>query len=76
MRSDIINENSNNYGGNAEGLVKIPDAATYTCLAADSGKIHSVPDLTAHCTISLPAEEKGSYSSSGTAVQLMTHKTL
>ena len=59
MRSDIINENSNNYGGNAEGLVKIPDAETYTCLAADSGKIHSVPDLTATCTISLPAEEKG-----------------
>ena len=55
MRSDIINENSNSYGGNAEGLVKVPDAATYTVLAADSGKIHSMPDLTADCTITLPA---------------------
>ena len=59
MRSDIINENSNSYGGNAEGLVKVPDAATYTVLAADSGKIHSMPDLTADCTITLPAEEVG-----------------
>ena len=39
MRSDIINENSNSYGGNAEGLVKVPDAATYTVLAADSSLI-------------------------------------
>ena len=59
MRSDIINENSNSYGGNAEGLVKVPDAATYTVLAADSGKIHSMPDLTADCVITLPAEEVG-----------------
>ena len=59
MRSDIINENSNSYGGNAEGLVKVPDAATYTVLAADSGKIHSMPDLTADFTITLPAEEVG-----------------
>ena len=59
MRSDIINENSNSYGGNAEGLVKVPDAATYTVLAADSGKIHSMPDLTADSTIPLPTEEVG-----------------
>ena len=75
MRSDTINQNSSKYGGNAEGLVKIPDAATYQCLAADSGKIDSVPDLTAHCTISLPAEEVGlvfEFLYSGAA---MTHKT-
>ena len=59
MRSDIINENSNSYGGNAEGLVKVPDATTYTILAEDSGKIHSMPDLTGDCTITLPAEEVG-----------------
>ncbi len=59
MRSDIINSNSNSYGGQNLGLVKVPDAATYTILAADSGKIHVMPDLTADCTITFPAEAVG-----------------
>ena len=59
MRSDIINSNSNSYGGENLGLVKVPDAATYTMLAGDSGKIHIIPDLTADCTLSFPAEKVG-----------------
>ena len=59
MRSDIINNNSKAYGGNAEGIVNVPDAATYTVLAADSGKVHVMPDLTATCTITLPTEKAG-----------------
>jgi len=59
MRSDVLNSNSGKYGGNAEGVVNVPDAATYTVLAADSGKVHIMPDLTATCTITLPTEEEG-----------------
>jgi hypothetical protein len=59
MRSDIINSNSASYGGENLGIVKVPDAATYTMLAEDSGKIHVMPDLTADCTLSFPAEEVG-----------------
>ena len=59
MRSDIIHKNSKAYGGNAEGIVNVPDAATYTVLAADSGKVHIMPDLTASCTITLPTEKAG-----------------
>lgn len=40
-------------------LVVIPDAATYTMLAANSGKTHVVPNLTADITISLPAASAG-----------------
>lgn len=43
-------------GGNA---VIIPDAATYTALAANSGKLHIFPDLTANCTVSLPLPTAG-----------------
>ena len=59
MRSDILNKNSNSYGGQNLGIVKVADAATYTMLAADSGKIHIIPDLTADCTLSFPAEKVG-----------------
>ena len=59
MRSDILNKNSNSYGGQNLGIVKVADAATYTMLAADSGKIHIMPDLTADCTISFPTEAVG-----------------
>ena len=59
MRSDALNSNSNSYGKENLGIVKVPDAATYTMLAADSGKIHVMPDLTADCTLSFPAEEVG-----------------
>lgn len=39
--------------------VSIPDAATYTVLADNSGLRHYVPDLTATCTISLPTPKAG-----------------
>ena len=40
-------------------FVNVTDAASYTVLAADSGKIHIIPDLTATCTLSLPAVASG-----------------
>jgi hypothetical protein len=40
-------------------LVNVTDAATYTVLAADSGKIHIMPDFTASCTLTLPAVAAG-----------------
>lgn len=41
--------------------VKVTDAATYTVLAANSGKLHIIPNLTADCVISLPAAAAGLY---------------
>lgn len=43
-------------GGSA---VAIADAATYAPLAGDSGKTLIFPDLTANCTVSLPAPTLG-----------------
>jgi hypothetical protein len=40
-------------------FVAVADAATYTVLAADSGKIHVMPGLTADCLITLPTAERG-----------------
>lgn len=40
-------------------LVSIADAATYTVLAADSGKTHVIPDLTADIVITLPTAAAG-----------------
>lgn len=40
-------------------VIAIADAATYTVLAANSGKVHTVPNLTASCTISLPTASAG-----------------
>ena len=59
MRSDVLNKNSQKYGAENLGLVKVPDAATYTMLAADSGKVHVIPDLTADCVLSFPTEAIG-----------------
>jgi hypothetical protein len=43
-------------------VVVVGDVTAYTNLAANSGKVHLVPDLTADCTITLPAEaEKLNY---------------
>lgn len=39
--------------------VNVTDATAYTVLAANSGKVHIVPDLTADCTISLPTAAAG-----------------
>lgn len=46
-------------GGLAMRPVSVPDAATYTVLAKNSGKVHIIPDLTADCTITLPSAENG-----------------
>jgi hypothetical protein len=35
------------------------DAATYSVLSANTGKLHVIPDLTADCTFSMPAEAAG-----------------
>jgi hypothetical protein len=43
----------------ASRFVNVTDAASYSVLAADSGKIHIMPDLTATCTLSLPAVSAG-----------------
>lgn len=40
-------------------LVSVADAATYTVLAANSGKPHVIPDLTADCTFTLPTPASG-----------------
>jgi len=50
-----------NSGTQKKDVVVVTDAATYTVLAANSGKVHVVPNLTADCTISLPAEAAGLY---------------
>jgi hypothetical protein len=43
----------------ASRFVNVTDAATYTVLAADSGKIHIMPDFTASCTLTLPTAAAG-----------------
>lgn len=40
-------------------FVNVTDAATYTVLAADSGKIHIMPNFTASCTLTLPTAASG-----------------
>lgn len=45
--------------GGGTGLVSIPDATTYVPLAQNSGRTHIFPDLTANCTVSLPAPTAG-----------------
>lgn len=39
--------------------VTVADAATYTVLKKNSGKLHVMPNLTADCTITLPSVESG-----------------
>lgn len=43
----------------ASRIVNVTDAATYTVLAADSGKIHIMPNFTADCTLTLPTAAAG-----------------
>ena len=43
----------------ASRLVNVTDAATYTVLAANSGKIHIMPDFTSSCTLTLPTAAAG-----------------
>jgi len=44
---------------NEQPFIAIPDAATYTVLTADSGKVHVLPNLTADIVITLPAVQSG-----------------
>lgn len=46
-------------GAGAGRFVNVTDAATYTILAADSGKIHILPNFTADCTATLPTAAAG-----------------
>jgi len=41
------------------GLVNVGDVATYSVLAANSGKLHVIPGLTADCVLSMPTAEDG-----------------
>lgn len=41
--------------------VEVTDAETYDVSAANSGKLHIIPDLTADCVISLPTAAAGLY---------------
>lgn len=43
----------------ASRYVNVTDAASYTVLAADSGKIHIMPNFTASCTLALPTAAAG-----------------
>ena len=43
----------------ASRIVNVTDAATYSVLAADSGKIHIMPNFTASCTLTLPTAAAG-----------------
>lgn len=46
-------------GGLAMRPVSVTDAATYTVLAKNSGKVHFVPDLSQDATWTLPAVQNG-----------------
>lgn len=51
------------------GIVAVADASTYTVLAANSGKIHILPNFTASCTLTLPTAATGlNYTFIGKAV--------
>lgn len=47
------------FSGLAVAPVVVTDAATYTVLAGNSGKVHVMPDLTATCTLTLPRAAAG-----------------
>jgi hypothetical protein len=49
----------NNICDGSKSYVKVPDGAAYDVLAANTGKVHLLPDQTASCTMDLPAEADG-----------------
>lgn len=58
--SNIQVGSSSGGGGIKCGVpVSVTDAATYTVLSYNSGKLHVMPNLTADCTITLPTAEAG-----------------
>jgi hypothetical protein len=63
-------------GGLTAAPVAIADAATYAVLAANSGKLHAVPDVTASITVTLPAAAAGltyDFMYSGAAADAQNH---
>jgi hypothetical protein len=50
---------ANNRLTSTANYVLVTDAASYTVLAANSGKTHYLPDFTAACSLLLPAEAAG-----------------
>jgi hypothetical protein len=63
-------------GGLTAAPVAIADAATYAVLAANSGKLHAVPDVTASITVTLPAAAAGltyEFMYSGAAADAQNH---
>lgn len=54
MKGELENAN-----GILNPVIVVPDAATYTLLAKDSGKTHVMPDLTADCVITMPTPAEG-----------------
>lgn len=48
-------------GGATVPVVKVTDAATYAILAANSGKVHIIPNLTADSVFTLPTPAAGLY---------------
>ena len=57
--SEVVIANAS--GVNLNTYVKVTNAATYTVLAANSGKIHIMPNLTADITVTLPTPAEGLY---------------
>jgi hypothetical protein len=43
----------------SSGVVTVTDAASYSVLAANTGKTHVIPNLTADCTLTLPTAAAG-----------------
>lgn len=46
-------------GGVIQSAVVVPDGASYAVLAANTGKVHLIPDQTATVTLTLPAAAAG-----------------
>jgi hypothetical protein len=46
-------------GGTQTLMIAVPDGTTYTVLAANSGKVHIIPDLTGDCVLTLPTAAAG-----------------
>lgn len=59
--AEVFSGGVSNTGGVQTPMVSVTDAATYTVLSANSGKVHIMPDLTADCVITLPTAAAGLY---------------
>lgn len=58
-RDPTIIDTLENIGAGQIGTVSVTDAASYTVLAANSGKTHILPNFTASCTLTLPTADEG-----------------